>query len=50
MNKFSAKLIFKGGDLFAHGRLTDSALLCDSGEAALSITRTNICIASNSWA
>ena len=33
MNKFGAELIFKGGDLFADGRLTNSTFLCDSGEA-----------------
>ena len=33
MNKLGAELMFKGGDLFAHSRLTNSTLLCDSGEA-----------------
>ena len=33
MNEFGAELTLKGGDLLAHGRLTDSAFLCDSGEA-----------------
>ena len=33
MNQFGAELIFKGGDLFADGRLTNSTFLCDSGEA-----------------
>jgi 3-oxoacyl-[acyl-carrier protein] reductase len=33
VNEFRAELILKGGDLLAHGRLTDSAFLCDSGEA-----------------
>ena len=33
MNQLGAELIFKGGDLFADGRLTNSTFLCDSGEA-----------------
>ena len=33
MNELGTELILKGGDLLAHGRLTDSAFLCDSGEA-----------------
>jgi len=33
LNEFGAELIFKGGNLFAHSRLTDSTFLCDSGEA-----------------
>jgi hypothetical protein len=34
VNQFGAELIFKGGDLFADGRLTDSTFFRDSGEAA----------------
>jgi hypothetical protein len=33
VNQFGAELIFKSGDLFADGRLTDSTFLCDRGEA-----------------
>src|SRR3984893_3114244 len=33
VNEFGAEFIFKGGDLFAHSRLTNSTFLCDSGEA-----------------
>jgi hypothetical protein len=33
VNQLGAEFIFKGGDLFADGRLTNSTLLCDSGEA-----------------
>src|SRR6266403_4016340 len=32
VNKFCAELIFKGGDLLADGRLTNSTFLCDSRE------------------
>src|SRR5260370_23431510 len=33
VNQFGDELIFKGGDLLADGRLTNSTFLCDSGEA-----------------
>jgi hypothetical protein len=33
VNQFCAEFVFKGGDLLADGRLTDSTFLCDSGEA-----------------
>jgi hypothetical protein len=33
VNQLGAEFIFKGGDLFADGRLTNSTFLCDSGEA-----------------
>src|SRR5437899_2915135 len=33
VNQFCAELVFKGGDLLADGRLTNSTFLCDRGEA-----------------
>src|SRR6476660_2730913 len=33
VNQLGAEIVLKGGDLFADGRLTNSTLLCDSGEA-----------------
>jgi hypothetical protein len=35
VNQLSAKFLFKGGDLFADGWLTNSAFFRDSGEAPL---------------
>src|SRR5258708_39089928 len=32
VNEFRTELIFKGGGLFAHSRLTNSTFLCHSGE------------------
>jgi hypothetical protein len=45
VNQLGAELIFKGGDLFTDGRLTDSTFLCDSEKLPFSTTRAKICIA-----
>jgi hypothetical protein len=34
VDELGAELLFERGDLFAHRRLANAALLCDGGEAA----------------